>query len=378
LSGRDLYYAKWNGVSWEFTKLDTNQYYFFQTSLALDGGNRAYISYYDWGLNQLMLAFQIYTGSWDFKLLDTDYDVGIFNSLALSPEGFAYIAYYDATWGHVKLTWDEYGYWSTTVVDDGGGADVGRYVSLKMDPNSHSHMSHYNATNGDLRYTYLNNNHQWATEIIDSAGDVGLYTSLVLDGNNYPHIAYYDKTIHQLKYAYYDGTWHYVVLDDGSSGKAGVGLSLAAIPNGYAVAYVLQSLSDPSQASLVYRYCINIPIMKTCLWQLPQTVDTDVAATPLYYGLPDDVYGVSLAIDQSGVPYIAYKNYLADTLSVAHKDQGAWEIDKPDISTFFNGLRASLAIDSYGRPHVSYIDEFYYDMRYALLNVKVFMPVVLK
>lgn len=60
-------------------------------------------------------------------------DVGAFTSLAIGADGEPRIAYQDRTHGALKLARRAGMEWTTSIVDDGGGAETGRYASLALD-----------------------------------------------------------------------------------------------------------------------------------------------------------------------------------------------------------------------------------------------------
>jgi hypothetical protein len=247
---------------------------------------------------------------------------------------------------------------------------VSSFVSLKADSGGRPHMSYYDATNKDLKYAYMDSSHAWHAAPVDSAGDVGKYSSLVLDSGNWPHIAYYDETNGALKYTFQDATgWHTMTLDDPASGSAGFGLSLAATPNGYGVAYVISDSTN----TLKYKSCAYL--LGNCAWYLStsETVSTYVVATDQH----GEIAGVSLAVDAAGKPYISYETSV-QRLAVASKTGSAWSSEIVDIGSFSNGMHSSLALDRYGKLHVSYIDTWYGSLMFAAQLTKTYLPAVLK
>ncbi len=62
----------------------------------------------------------------------------------------------------------------------------------------------------------------------------------------------------------------------------------------------------------------------------------------------------SLVIDSSDHPCISYYDYEGNDLKYAHHDGSGWHYEIVDNSSEGVGMWNSLALDSVGRPHVSY------------------------
>jgi len=70
----------------------------------------------------------------------------------------------------------------------------------------------------------------------------------------------------------------------------------------------------------------------------------------------------SIALDSSGHPHISYLSIPGD-LKYAYYD-GTWHIETVD-KTGNVGLHTSIALDSSGHPHISYYDDTNGDLKYA-------------
>ena len=75
----------------------------------------------------------------------------------------------------------------------------------------------------------------------------------------------------------------------------------------------------------------------------------------------------SLALDSSGNPHISYLDYTNYSLKYAAWNGASWEIETVDSSADV-GWDTSLALDSSGNPHISYLDYDNYDLKYAAWN----------
>jgi hypothetical protein len=64
----------------------------------------------------------------------------------------------------------------------------------------------------------------------------------------------------------------------------------------------------------------------------------------------------SIAVDASGRPHIAYRDYLHGYLMYGRKnDNFSWQVWTVDATTGFAGWGVSMALDAAGNPHISYI-----------------------
>ena len=72
----------------------------------------------------------------------------------------------------------------------------------------------------------------------------------------------------------------------------------------------------------------------------------------------------SLALDSSGRPHISYFDYTNIDLKYAAYDGSSWQIESVDVEGQVGGS-TSLALDGSGYPHISYYDYANYDLKYA-------------
>jgi hypothetical protein len=219
---RELRLVKWNGSSWDPPQVvdgsgRAGQY----CSLALDSGGNPRISYYDasTGPGGRNLKYAEWDGSsWSFQTIDTQDDVGLYTSLALEPgTGFPRISYYDNTNKDLKFAAWNGSSWDIRVVDSAG--DAGMHTSLSLEPGTNRpRISYYDATNMDLKYASWNGA-GWDIQTVDGAGDVGMHASLALEpGTNRPRISYFDNTNRKLRYAAWNGSsWDFEIVDSASN-----------------------------------------------------------------------------------------------------------------------------------------------------------------
>jgi hypothetical protein len=188
------------------------------TSLALDGDDHFYISYYDDTEDDLKLAYQA-GATLVIEWVDTSGDVGSYTSLALDGADNPHISYYDSDTDDLKYAYWTGDAWARETVD--GGGNVGQHTSIALDGDDNPHISYYDGSNSALKYAqWITSSNSWVSETVDSGGSVGAYTSLALDGDGNPRISYYDGyPNYDLKYAY----WRTLPSVDFSSAVYGVG-----------------------------------------------------------------------------------------------------------------------------------------------------------
>ncbi len=238
-------------------------------------------------------------------------------------------------------------------MDDTGGAGFG--TSLALDAAGNPHISYLAEGSYDLKYAHWTGT-AWDIQTVDSAGLVGMYSSLKLDSAGRPHISYCtylpnSADCDDLKYARWTGSaWAVETVDSGGSGAAAdhvgkdTSLALDAADNPH-ISYV-----DQTHYNLKYARWTGTS------WAIENVND-------LYAWAEYD----SLALDAAGNAYISY--YGADgghsSLMVAHWTGSAWAIGAAVSPT--SPWYTSLALDTAGRPRVSYLDMLNGDLVYAAL-----------
>jgi len=330
------------------------------SSIALDAQGIPHISYYDVGKGDLKFASREVLGGdaeagWVVQTVDSIGDVGKYSSLAIDSKGLAHVSYYDDSIYNLKyarqLSETD---WLTETVDFDG--DVGKYSSLALDGTDHPHISYYDGyDNNDLKYAFLVDT-EWISMTVDSGDDVGLFTSLKLDSSGLPHISYLDKTNRALNYAYTTSTsipfiWMLQSLEMGEdqfpSGNTSLALDRNDAPH---IASIQQIGLDPPTFKLNYNYWDES-------WY-SETVTTWVA----YNGQ------VSLALDRSDRPHIAFYDGEVQHLKYATRDYNGWHIETVDQEGDV-GSYPAIALNRLGVPHISYRDNTLdkYDLKYATL-----------
>jgi hypothetical protein len=239
-----------------------------------------------------------------------------------------------------------------TVEDQGQGGDTGHRTSLALDSSGLPRISYLlKYTTGDvytydLRYAQFDGT-AWTLETVDAPGETGWDSSLALDKSGQPRISYYrsDQTV-SVKFAErLGGQWNIETVDT----KAGTPSSLRVDSSGRPlVAY--HGLSKDHLLRFAYRTEAG--------WQT-ETVDSQGV----------DPNGgtrasVSLALDSSDNPHIAYVDFNTGTLKYASRlNGGGWAIDVIDQGSV---NYCSLQIDHNNVAHISYLDLTHGTLKYAV------------
>jgi hypothetical protein len=225
--------------------------------------------------------------------------------------------------------------------------NLGSDRGLRVDAAGNPHIAYGGAS---LYYAWYDGV-DWHYETADNSVKVGYYASLALDEDGNPHIAYLDSSNDDIKYAYRDGSgWHTEIVDPGGGNYT----SLALDEGGYGhIGY------GSRQGGLAYAYQDDTG------WYT-RTVDSQITGLGYWDGLN------SLALDKDGYPHIGYYVEFIDVviqqnLRYAYQDVTGWYTQTVDSSGRV-GNHPSLALDSAGRPHISYRDIDHQDLKYAYLD----------
>ncbi|MFL7893879.1 MAG: hypothetical protein ACK2UM_07295 [Anaerolineales bacterium] len=324
---------------WQEILVDTNTDVGRHVSVDINYG-KTFVSYYDAENKDLRLAMHVGSGgncgpnnSWHCQIVDSMGDVGQYNSIATKPaenETRVFISYYNATVGSLKYATgicnSTCSFTSATI--DSGNPNFfiykGKYTSVKYDWYGIPHISYYyqNSLGNDaLLYAHWvghglgncgtgSDANDWQCDVIHNAEGVGQYTSIDLDDDDHPSIAYYDAV----------NGYPLVAAYVGSGGSCGPGNSW---------------------------YC-----------------------RPVSHATKDIGKYVSLAVEDSGLPHLAYYNTTDQTLEYAKfvgtggncgfssvSLQFEWQCDEiEDMGTSLTSMGLSMALDNQGYPMIAYQD----------------------
>ena len=271
--------------------------------------------------------------------------------------------------------------WQIDVVEAGTSPSGG--TSLALDSGDRPHLAFVDASSGQVKYGHWDGN-QWSMDSLAFQGWAFGMVSMELDVNNRPHISFFDVQSTKIIYAHFNGvSWRILPVDRSHS----LGHS---------------SLSIGPDGSLYVGYVwpngdLRLARLAGASWSL-ETVDPDVvrakypsiafgigdAPQIAYYGNGvllhaelvrhgwwiDTVDGdfspqhVSLAINSSGAPRIAYRNDRDFDLRFAAWNGSVWNLEVIDQGNDV-GWDARMVLDEGGRPHVSYYDRTLGILKYA-------------
>jgi hypothetical protein len=162
----------------------------------------------------------------------------------------------------------------------------------------------------------------WSVQTVANAGDVGQYSALAISATGNPSISFYDKTYGDLKYATWNGTQWVITTVDASKRDGG------------------------------------------WWWGWGNRWGQDPVYVKCYHGTERVGEHSSLALDSSGRPRISYYDKSRGDLKYASWDGAQWIITTVD-SPGNVGEYSSLALDSSGKPRISYYDSTHGDLKYA-------------
>lgn len=204
----------------------------------------------------------------------------------------------------------------------------------------------------------------WTSEVVDPAADVGEWASIAVDYRNRPHIAYYDKANGCLKYAVKDVSWSIATLDCDN---------------------VLLPVSEEETLSLAEDGEIEI---QPTIISVEETINgfplrqEELGAQSENSLLAEPSSGsgkyTSIAIDSYGQPHISYAKFYPRSDRIYHKLKyiyydrtiPAWKIYQvtqagSGVASLNEGLFTSIAIDSRDRPHIAFLDDDHDKVRYV-------------
>jgi hypothetical protein len=202
------------GGKWQCTIIDSSGQVGKYTSLVLDSGNKAHISYYDDSNGNLKYAHEVASsgncggGKWQCTTVDSSsHDVGEHTSIALDLSGYPQIAYEDESWGDLKYACMSASGWSISVVsgDGSGSIHTGEDTSLAIGIDGIPRIAFHNESSEDLDYAIRSDvcglPGTWDIQHVDTVGKQGEDNSLALKSDDTPCISYHDETHGNLKYA---------------------------------------------------------------------------------------------------------------------------------------------------------------------------------
>jgi hypothetical protein len=409
-------------------------------SVVFNSGSTPYISYYNGENGELWLASRVSIGSgncgvgnsFNCRMVDTDGDVGKFSSIdywrsdVILGNWKLGISYYDTTNRALKLaiyscsphfacTWSIYTIQQATNINQ----YYGQYSSFKFTSDGVPGIAyHYSNTAGDdvLKYAYpvtAGGNcglgdilGEWQCDSIDTGEGMGKYASLSVDWGGTAFIAYYDEANGNLKYTYYAGIggncgpangWLCTTIDGGDGSD--VGLYASFVTPRFSGDLFRIAYHDKTNGHLKIAYTLGATGNCDAVgWQCEVVDDTLTSISPM---------GISMAVDASGTPIIAYQKFDSDlspgTVAIARPAPALgltigncgdvppgylfqyWQCDTIDGASQYTNeaIYVSVALNSSGLAIIAYPESDDYDnfnslkIAYQTLN-KLYLPLTKK
>jgi hypothetical protein len=161
----------------------------------------------------------------------------------------------------------------------------------------------------------------WVIQTVDPQD--GQYSSLAFNTEGNPRISYFYQAEGNLKYAHFDNGWQIENVDSGACSGTGQRCALDG----------------------------DCPSGEECIGTVGEFT--------------------SLALDAEGNPHISYLGRFYSShsydLKYAYYNGSSWQIETVDVDGSV-GWYTSLALDSEGKPHISYVDYDTHDLKYIYHN----------
>jgi hypothetical protein len=354
--GDHLYHAWKSGVSWYYETVDPAWGVGSLAALAIDSTGKLHVSYIDTIANRLKYATNRY-GSWQLETPPIADVLSASNAaIAVDSANDPHIVFssYDNTLRYGYFD-NDYGGWvgpETLATGTGLLNYPGAFalaVGTQVATPHVSYHKHVTASNGTLYYTTRTGYDTWSTPL--ALGLVGVsngdYNDIALNGN-IPHIAASANTpsleLYVVRYTFLDGaSWHTAEPATTTYAPA-TAISLRLVGGIPTIAY-----QDPG----VGYYWLSRTGDNN--WSAEEAVVTGAAvgnwASFAWYG---------------SYPYATYYDTSTHQFSFKYKTSGGWQApytlatQGPEV-----GQCTSLAVDSLGRSHISYLDATNHRLLYA-------------
>ena len=382
----DVRYATRNGTAWSTEKVDDAGWYGIFNSIAVDSTNTPHISYQSG--NILMHAKSDGAGGWDTTVVYGATENG--NSIAIGPNDRPQIGYFDYSLNEVMLakfngtTWDTETVFAPAYSQQ---ANIDVYtVSIIVDNSNQAYFLFNETYWGKKVYSSTWDGSAWQTQLVDLGGNLAHRNDIVTDKKGFSHVSYrrsgqqrFDDTGYRIEfsdlmYARWDGKeWVTQAIDqfDPSTVPAdhrnGNYNRIAGIHNAIALdaqgtphfSYFERNWYwDTGLATTVYNYSLKYATWDGTAW----VTETLVSSTS------SDYYPFSsIGVDAQGNVHISYFDETNEVLMYIKKDGTGWQapVQVDDCDGNECGSWSDLALDAMGNPHISYHDYDDGELMYA-------------
>ncbi|HTY47860.1 MAG TPA: fibronectin type III domain-containing protein [Methanomassiliicoccales archaeon] len=326
-----LTYATNSGTSWYRSVADATNGVGGLNSIAVDNAGNIHVAYM--GDSQDLLYAEHTSTGWTTAVADPfHYLNGWTTSIAVDSAGKAFISYYDGNAHTLKYATNVGGSWSNQTVTDAGAMES----SILVDANGHVNIAFVDQSSHQLRYSN-NTVGTWSTTSIDSTNFVTGGVSMVEDAKGKLHALYFTSSEARIA-TNENGTWQSAAIDSSLVGFSNYGASLAIDSGGHL--HALYSI--PTDRFL--RYNTNA----TGSW-VHKNLESNMVVGWCSIGIgPDDVVQVAYQDNTAGSTSVAMVVYQSIP-------EGVWMrqvVGFPNVGVF-----GQMALDKFGRPFASYLDQ---------------------
>ncbi|MBI4654301.1 MAG: carboxypeptidase regulatory-like domain-containing protein [Nitrospirae bacterium] len=352
--GDNLYYAYFNGTSWQSTVVDNNPNARVgcNANIAIDSNNKVHISYFDY-TNFLLKYATNASGSWVITTIGSAGDPGStidaplvgYSSIAVDSNSKVHIVY---EWSGIQYATNVGGTWSSVRLGSG------YYPSIAIDSNNKVHIAYtgYVYSTGAI-YTgaiwYLTNaSGNWVEQIVESKGNSSFaWTSIAIGLNGRPRISYYNYPALKLAVLTPTNTWFIQTIDSGAD--VGQYSSLAIGSDGF---------PRISYHDGYPNYDLKFATNASGAW-VTRVIDGAANANVGLY--------TSIALDSNNRSHIVYYNDKLNNFKYATNKSGTW------VANIFDkagdvGKYSSIALSSNGKPRIGYYDSNRGDLKFTRLT----------